>query len=517
MKIKKFNFTLLLFIICFVRCELIIAAPVDEKRAREIAINWFEHINNDKISSTRKSQAVHVKSTMKKATNQFTSLYIYNFSGGGFVLVSGNDSSIPVIGYSKTSEITEDIQCPALSALLESYSKQIDWLNANNTDSSNTIKSWKKIQNKSFNNKLRSGVDEVKPLIKNIKWGQKYPYNSQCPDCFEGPGKHCLVGCVAIAMGIIMKYWNRPLHYDWKNMPDQLTETSSDTQIDAVARLLADCGDSIDMDYGPYGSSARSKDVEHIFDSDIGYLSSAYLERYDYSDDQWRRKIKNELKNGRPVYYAGYSFYYYLLYGLFYGHAFVCDGYDSNDRFHINWGWNGDYNGYFSLDDLSPGTSEFNIYQRALINIQPADFNLPSPENIEIKEISLNNIKIAWDNNEALYYRVYRNSVDNSETAIPLGDWKQIDGFIDSNIRAYQTYYYWIKSSYNASGLPVSAFSNVISIKPLCLDMNNNQRVELTDAIPILKQTAGLIDNSEMTEYCNLKYAVSVLKIVSGF
>jgi photosystem II stability/assembly factor-like uncharacterized protein len=65
------------------------------------------------------------------------------------------------------------------------------------------------------------------------------------------------------------------------------------------------------------------------------------------------------------VYYAGS--------GSAGGHAFVCDGFDSSNptRFHINWGWSGNNNGYFAIGALTTSSGAFNEYNRIIINIKP--------------------------------------------------------------------------------------------------------------------------------------------------
>jgi len=509
MNITRIYITLLA-IICFARHELIYAAPVDEQQARVIANNWYEHIYVEKNKPIKNRHRLQIKSLVKKSSNRLTSLYVYNFADGGFVLVSGNDACPPVLGYSTASEITENTQCPSLLALLESYSEEINWLHTHNVDNTSSIKTWVRIRNKSFNKRLRKNIDIVKPLIPDINWGQGYPYNSQCPYCYGGPENHCLVGCVAVAVGIIMKYWNSPLHYDWKNMPDQLGSYSNDIEIQAVARFLSDIGKGVIMDYGSNSSSSNSKKVEDYLDSDIGYISSSCIKRIEYGDYAWECKIKKELNEGRPVFYAGFKEY-----GS--GHAFVCEGYDSDNRFYINWGWYGKYNGYFSLDKLSPGSSEYNRNQQAVINIKPSNFKVFPPENLNVKEVAPFQVALSWNDESSVYYKIYKNCVNNSETAVPLGDWEQTNSFTDTDICFDKIYYYWVRKSYNPSGSPYSVFSNVASVNIVGCDMNHNRKIDIIDAINILQQNVGLINNKEIIYCSNLTSAISVLKIVSDF
>lgn len=75
--------------------------------------------------------------------------------------------------------------------------------------------------------------------------------------------------------------------------------------------------------------------------------------------------IKNEIDHRRPILYCGVAL------TLGYGHAFVCDGYDTNGYFHFNWGWSGDADGFYSLSSLAPTSYSFNANQSAVIGIEP--------------------------------------------------------------------------------------------------------------------------------------------------
>ena len=66
------------------------------------------------------------------------------------------------------------------------------------------------------------------------------------------------------------------------------------------------------------------------------------LFRDDYNDATWIQMLKTDLDNGRPIQYAGF--------GQGGGHTWVCDGYDNDNNFHMNWGWGGTYDGYYSLN-----------------------------------------------------------------------------------------------------------------------------------------------------------------------
>lgn len=208
-------------------------------------------------------------------------------------------------------------------------------------------------------------------------------------------------GCVATAMAQVMKYWDYPatgtgFHsynhqsygtqsanfggttYNWAAMADNVTSTN-----DAVATLMYHCGVSVDMNFGVAqtgGSGAfvieDASPVQHCteyamktyFGYDVNTLQGVL--RSNYSTSGWVQMLKGELDGGRPIIYAGF--------GNGGGHAWVCDGYDTNDFFHMNWGWGGNSDGFFWVDALNPGslgagggTGGFNSNQQAVIGIQP--------------------------------------------------------------------------------------------------------------------------------------------------
>ena len=239
----------------------------------------------------------------------------------------------------------------------------------------------------------------VDPLL-STTWGQDPYYNALCPDS-AGTGVMTLAGCVATAMGRVMKYWNWPdtgvgshsyscaqygtqsadfgsTAYDWAHMPNVLTAASSAAEVSAVATLLYHCGVAVDMGYGT-SSQDGSGSYVIIANHDLDYSCAENalrtyfkyspamtgVKRVLYSDDEWAALLKNDLDNERPVLYCGY--------GDWGGHAFVCDGYDTNGFFHFNWGYDGVDDGFFSLSDLTLNTFffSFNHHHAAILGLEP--------------------------------------------------------------------------------------------------------------------------------------------------
>ena len=213
-------------------------------------------------------------------------------------------------------------------------------------------------------------------------WIQCAYYNTLCPEDTQSCNGHTPVGCVAMAMAQIMDYYQYPNQgigthsyyaegygnqtvdfgattYNWENIPDYLTDYNID-----VETLCYHCGVSVDMYYGTSGSGAYPSDVVFALQTYFGYADSMqFLNKNNYSEEYWDNLLKNELNHLRPIHYSGR--------GDEGGHAFICDGYEDNNYFHFNWGWDGLFNGFYTLDNLNPRTSTFNLSQSAIIGIHP--------------------------------------------------------------------------------------------------------------------------------------------------
>lgn len=369
--------------------------------------------------------------------------YIFNsISHDGFIIVSGDDRVMPVLAYSLEGIFNRSDMPPNLKAWLESYKLQIEsaLIRPDKPDAC-TEKMWQNLLEGEY---ITEGNSVVAPLIQT-KWNQGNFYNALCPYDYDS-NTRTVTGCVATAMGQIMKYWNWPgsgtgshsythprygilsanfggTTYAWTSMPNTLTSSNI-----SVATLLYHCGVSLEMDYNTPaegGSAASTADVEDALENYFGYSSNIQvIQRSSYSESQWIQKLKAELDAGRPVQYAGS--------GSDGGHSFVCDGYDSNSYFHFNWGWGGSSNGYFIISELNPGnvsqTEGFNSNQRAVIGIAPQTvetFDLRLVKQLALSDASIEyfesfnvstNIVNSGSNKFTGDYAVF--ALDNSNTII---------------------------------------------------------------------------------------------------
>ena len=291
--------------------------------------------------------------------------YVFNIGyNDGYVIASGDDVAPAILGYSDTGSVDVDNIPDNMLWWLEEYGRQIQFMRDHGQPS----------LRESRNTTERPAV----PPLLTTRWLQTYPYNLSCP--YKSNGQQCVTGCVATAMAQVLNYHRfksvcqttheMPAYVskhgisvdavpagsfiDWDNMVDDYENmVTTDEQKTAVANLMRYCGSSVQMDYSNGSSGARSSNVALAMIAYFNYGSRAkYFERNHcgMSDEEWEEFIYTELSHSRPVFYCGYTAGYA-------GHAFVCDGYDGQGFFHMNWGWGGS-GGYYLLTAIdSAGTS----------------------------------------------------------------------------------------------------------------------------------------------------------------
>lgn len=333
-------------------------------------------------------------------------------SGHGFVLVANDNCVRPVLAYSRTDSFTADAMPLHVSQWINGYAREIAAVKALDIEPSAAVEAeW----NYFLGDAPKALYDSIGPLM-TTRWNQRPYYNLLCPYDVNDSA-YSVTGCTATATAQVMKYWNHPevgwgsygymhpaygvqsanfgaTHYQWNLMPNALNSLSDSASIMAVAELMYHVGVATRMNYSPSGSSAAvcsygvadRPSAENALRNYFKY--SPMLEglfKSEFTDNEWAAIIEAEIDALRPVLYAGYD--------SAGGHAFVLDGYatfniyaDSTDTegvptrfFHLNWGWGGAYDGYYTIDSLSPGaggvggnaTYTFNMNNQAVVGIQP--------------------------------------------------------------------------------------------------------------------------------------------------
>ncbi len=319
--------------------------------------------------------------------------YVCKIDQGGFVIVSAIDNVVPVLAYSFEDDLDVNNRPCGFDSWMSHYESQIAYARFSGISATPEISSqWTRLTSVQRNSDSRNIASlSVSPLLVS-KWNQGTPYNLMCPADAAGPGGHCYAGCVATAMGQLLYYYRHPeqgtgsyayyhpdydsisadfgaSQYDWDAMPSSLMRENQ-----AVAQLLFHLGVSVDMDYGPDGSGMWNHKAAYSLKTYFKYGPETQYYFRDSTTLDWDSILIANLNQNKPLYYAGWA-------GVNSnsGHAFVCDGYQGTDYFHFNWGWGGSYDGYFYIDNLTPGGSNFN-YAQEVIPMFPDTINSTYPD-----------------------------------------------------------------------------------------------------------------------------------------
>lgn len=350
----------------------LIAGIVPEKRAEKLALNYYNYQRSKQINTRAIQQFDNVR-----LYGEIPEYYVFYNNSEGFVMVSAEDQAWPVLGYSLKDKYEPDNMAAGMHEWMNMYSEQIKQLRDRKIKSERNQRAWNKWLAGEFDVRNKRSVS----ALLETRWDQDWPYNMYCPVHSGGPGGHCYAGCVATAMGQVMKYYDYPEHgryshsifygdyisvdfgeatYSW----DSMTNSANTLSRTHIAELLYHCGVSVDMNYSPDGSGssiyASFFAMKHYFRYKPGM---EMVEKYMYEDAEWKHLLAEDLDKGHPILYRGTG-------SSGGGHAFVCDGYQDTSYFHFNWGWSGYGNGYYFLDQLGPNES-FHWDQGAVINIMP--------------------------------------------------------------------------------------------------------------------------------------------------
>lgn len=374
---------------------------VGETTAKKVAMSFIASTTGASLLKSGMNLELVYKAVipdnLKSASVSDPNNYFYVFSTSknkGFIIVSGDDRAVPILGYSNTSSFDPGTIPPNMKAMLKEYEKEIQYaLNNNIKVTTEVLKKW----NSLLEGKNKNTTVAVAPMIAT-RWDQISPYNNMCPyDATSG--ERTLGGCNAVTMAQIMKYWNYPAkgtgsnsynseshselgtisanfentQYDWPSMPNSISSAN-----DEISRLIFHCGVSTNTDYRTSekgGSDTHTFYFNHpstllAFRKYFGYKhTNKYVAKSFYdTNSKWLEIIKAELDANRPVFYGADD-------DTEGGHTFVCDGYDSNNYLHFNWGWGGMSDGYFSTEAIDLGYRDYTSQQDAIIGIEPVTVN----------------------------------------------------------------------------------------------------------------------------------------------
>lgn len=314
-------------------------------------------------------QKAKAKSRTATTASSSDAYYVFNNDAGGFVIIAGDDAVTPVLGYTSTGSFDAENLPDGLKDLLKSYERQIAALGDNY------------VANQTATRAAFTG----EKLLKTAEWNQMAPFNKYTPNNY-------VTGCVATAGAIVMKHHGYPAKgtgshsytwngktvsasfehtYDWANMPAKYDGTN-DAAFDGVARLMADLGVAVEMQYNKDGSGAYIGNLVTALQKYYGYSKLSHLMAIeDVGAEAWNSRLREEIDANRPVLYAASD-------PARGGHAFVIDGY-KDESFSVNWGWGGYCDGFYQIGALNPESvgkptgDKYNVGQSAVFGMEPSD------------------------------------------------------------------------------------------------------------------------------------------------
>lgn len=310
---------------------------------------------------TTSTASAELAYTALDSATQVPGAYVFRTAGRqGFVVVSADDVSRPLLGYSESGVFDAATMPENLKWWLGEYAAQIAHAAKHDVPA--------------YRLKEKTEAEDHKAIAPMVttRWNQNSPYNDRCPELH---GKRSVTGCMATAEAQVLNYHKYPekaegvvsykwsagattltvdldtVRWDWTKMDNVFSSGSSEEACNSVASLMYACGLASQMQYSSSESGATTWNAVQGLAKYFGLSeASLILKSWMYSQ-QWDEFVYNYLSTHGPLLYTGYN--------TSSGHAFVCDGYRADGYYHINWGWGGMSDGYFLLDALNPSSQGF--------------------------------------------------------------------------------------------------------------------------------------------------------------
>lgn len=382
-----FRPTILCMLICML-CNQIQSQTIDVNEARKRAAVLYSENSMGPTKSRQRTPAnidtIKLAYTAQAKDSVF--YYVFNYPNGGYSIIGGDEKARTVLGYCPEGVFDLESIPDGLRYMLECYEEQIRGAMIQSATTNADAMPIRRAK--------ASDRTDIEPML-TTKWGQSGPFNRKIPKGSQGSMP---TGCTPTATAQVMNYYKYPekgfgykayqinydngevqesltfeanfgqTTYEWDKMPDQIKSNKyTEEEADALSTLLYHVGVAVYTNYqnGASGASIKADPMNQHF----GYNKSAYSWFRDYveSDEEWEQIIYNQLAEKHPVIYNGYSKYA--------GHCFVCDGYQvETNLYHINWGWSGSCDGYFSLtgnDALNSGLGQYSSTQWVMLDFYP--------------------------------------------------------------------------------------------------------------------------------------------------
>ena len=385
-------YLLLIGILCLLSTSLDARTMQEASAVASTFIQAQNEAKGERLKAKGERIPVELAFTQYQIDNTTPAVFVFNSTDEGFVLVSAEDNARAVLGYSDegtfdANNIPENMQfwlkmyADEMAAYPQPLPKgkgviprKVIGEEANRREVIKHPKNQQIFRGPRWREAMRREAEEeayptIAPLLGETIWGQGEPFNNKCPQIGN---ERAVTGCVATALSQIMYVHKYPTKgigshsyttetegltisanfgnttYDWANMIPNYKGSYTTTQANAVATLMHHVGVAADMDYTVDGSGAVSSIALAAMTEYFGYNKAINILPKDFmKEEDILQEVASDLQLGHPVYVSGSTVNQE-------GHAFVCDGMQSDGYLHINWGWNGMANGYFALSALAP-------------------------------------------------------------------------------------------------------------------------------------------------------------------
>ena len=389
-------------------CPSVFAAPVGTNDVARAMKNW-RHRNGTlgaKLGETVKD--------VRKMVHNGTAFHVVRFEGGGHLIAPTDTKLRPVLMLSGSDDFVLDAGNPALALLMTDIKAESSRLGVG-ADAASTAgaprsrneNEWADLLDDNLDAARKETISDVRvaPLL-TTKWDQSTVVGGQggtktkkCYNYYTPNEYYC--GCVATATAQIMKYFEWPQTsvgqftsqytkvdevvtplttlggtFDWANMLDQPSYSSTETQRQAVGKLTSDVGIILGMGYTADGSGAYTGAARYALTKTVlGYSNAMLYENGNKTgnEEDFRRVMISNFNAKRPVQLS------------IPGHSIVGDGYGYNNGtlyYHLNMGWGGSWDYWYSVpvNDSNPITDDknYNCFQGVVYNI----FTEESPDNV---------------------------------------------------------------------------------------------------------------------------------------
>lgn len=424
---------LLTAVLLIASSALAYADPISEAEARKIASNFCaENTYQTEVTLVKRATRTEAKARNLSTSTQATSPY-YIYSRGenqGFVIVSGDDCLPEILGYTESGNWEEASQVPALQGWLQMYAELIE-----NVQASGQSVSRKAAARRAATTSSKHDID----ILLTSHWHQSWPYNNHCPT-ITGTSNLAATGCVATAATQVGYYFRKDMPDElqrstptygygdapvtrsvpkgtalkWGIMLDNYNASHPSEYDDAVAEYVFAMGAACWMTYGS-SSGAQTPEVVNAY-SNYFNIDSKNLWKSASTQTAWENLIYQDLQEGRPIVYAGYT-------ESKEGHCIVLDGYRaSTNLYHFNFGWGGQGDGWYTVDDVT-GVNGFGTDQDMVYNITPRKQNLSATLSVDngFYVYHDNPVTLTINNNGTLNYSgiyVFLNTSASAPTAL---------------------------------------------------------------------------------------------------